>query len=537
MRRALPILAGTLLAGCSMAPHYVRPELPVPPSWPVGDAYLAQSEAKLPTITYRDVFKDARLQAIVGQALANNRDLRVAVANIAAARAQYRIQRASLLPEIDASGRYTYSGGGNGARSTASSSTGSGGTGTTGTGTTGTGTGTTGTGTTGTGTTGAGSVISSSNSGSAFSVDLGTTSFELDLFGRVRSLTKASLARYFEQEAAARATRLTLVGEIGTAWLTYAADQSLLKIAQDTANSAGQSVRITRARLEGGIAPRTDLRQAEQVEAVAEADLASQRTALAQDANALQLLVGAPVDGSLLPGSIDEAAAGIAALPAGLDSTILLRRPDVVQAEYELRAANAEIGAARAALFPRISLTGILGFASTGLSSLFTGGAFNYSVAPSVSYPIFRAGAARAGVGYAKAERDVALATYEKAIQTAFRETSDALARQGTVAAQLRANRKNLNAAADTANLANAAYRGGVNTFLNSLDAQRSLYAAQQTLVATQLTGASNLVTLYQVLGGDSSLDATATGPRPVGLSGAPRTEEPLPASGQSTRK
>ncbi|WP_267379372.1 MULTISPECIES: efflux transporter outer membrane subunit [unclassified Sphingomonas] len=554
MRRAIPLLAAGLLAGCSLAPHYARPELPVPPSWPIGDAYLAQSEATLPTITYRDIFTDPRLQAIIGQALANNRDLRAAVANIAAARAQYRIQRASLLPEIDASGRYTYSHYGNGVSSTASSSTGTGATGTTGTGTTGTttgtgttgtgtgatGTGTTSTGTTGTGTgttgTGSGSVISSSSAGSAFSVDLGTTAFELDLFGRVRSLTQASLARYFEQEASARATRLTLVGEIATAWLTYASDKSLLAIAQNTAKSAGQSVRITRARLEGGIAPRTDLRQAEQVEAVAEADLALQRTLLAQDANALQLLVGAPVAGSLLPNSIDEAAATIATLPAGLDSTILLRRPDVVQAEYELRAANAEIGAARAALFPRISLTGIFGFASTGLSSLFTGGAFNFSVAPSVSYPIFRAGAGRAGVAYSKAERDVALATYEKSIQSAFRETADALARQGTIAAQLRANQKNLAAALDTVQLTDASYRGGIGTFLNSLDAQRTLYAAQQTLVSTKLTGATNLVTLYQVLGGDSSLEATAAGPRPVGLSGAPRTEAPLTGTNPPAR-
>ena len=529
MMRSLVLIlaASTALAGCSFAPKYARTELPVPPSLPVGDAYLRQSEATLPAITYRDVFRDPRLQQIIVQALANNRDLRVAAANIAATRAQYRIQRADLLPQVDASGRYTYSGGGNGTRNTVTSGTG----GNTGTGTGGTGTGGTGTGTGGTGTgtggvgTGTGSVVSSSSSNSAFSVDLGTTAFELDLFGRIRSLTGAALDRYFSTEAAARATRLTLVGDIADAWLTYASDRSLLKIAQDTVASSQRSVTLTNARLRGGVAPRTDLRQAQQILFTAQSDLAQQRTALAQDVNALQLLVGAPVDAALLPESIEQALPTVATLPAGLDSSILLRRPDVVQSEYELRATNAEIGAARAELFPRISLTGILGFASTSLTSLFSGGAFNYSVAPSVSYPIFRAGAGIAGVAYSKAQRDAALATYEKTIQTAFQETADALARQGTIADQLKANQNFSAAAQDTYRLTDARYRGGIDTFLSSLDAQRSLYTAQRNLVATQLVGASNRVTLYRVLGGDSTLEATANGPQPVTQSGAPRAE------------
>ncbi len=520
MMRSLVLIlaASTALAGCSLAPKYARTELPVPPSLPVGDAYLRQSEAALPAITYRDVFKDPRLQQIIVQALANNRDLRVAAANIASTRAQYRIQRADLLPQVDASGRYSYSGGGNGTRNTVTSGTGGTGTGGTGTGT-GTGTGGTGTGT------GTGSVVSSSSSNSAFSVDLGTTAFELDLFGRIRSLTSAALDRYFATEAAARATRLTLVGDIADAWLTYASDQSLLKIAQDTVASSQRSVTLTNARLRGGVAPRTDLRQAQQILFTAQSDLAQQRTALAQDVNALQLLVGAPVDASLLPASIEQALPTVATLPAGLDSSILLRRPDVVESEYQLRATNAEIGAARAELFPKISLTGILGFASTSLTSLFSGGAFNYSVAPSVSYPIFRAGAGIAGVAYSKAQRDAALATYEKTIQTAFQETADALARQGTIADQLKANQNFSAAAQDTYRLTDARYRGGIDTFLSSLDAQRSLYTAQRNLVATQLVGASNRVTLYRVLGGDSTLEATAAGPQPVTMSGAPRPE------------
>lgn len=476
MRRLALFLVATSLGACSMDPHYVRPELPVPPSWPVGDAYLKQSEAALPSVTYRDIFRDPRLQSLIEQALANNRDLRVAAANIASARAQYHIQRAELLPEVDASGGYRFSdpGGGNGSGT-------------------------------------------STNRGSgSFSADIGINAFEIDLFGRVRSLSTAAQNRYFETEAASRATRLTLVGDIGTAWLTYASDKSLLKIAQDTAASAETSVRLTSARLKGGIAPGTDLAQAQIVLTTAQSDLAEQTTAVAQDVNALQLLVGAPIDPALLPASIDEVAPSIAELPAGLDSGILLRRPDVVQAEYELRASNAEIGAARAALFPRITLTALAGLASSGLSNLFTGGAFNYSVAPSVNYPIFRAGAGRAGVQQSEAQRDVALANYEKAIQTAFREVSDALARRGTIEAQTNAQRALTAAATTNYRLSEARYRGGIDTFLQSLDAQRSLYSAQRSLIATQLVAASNRVTLYRVLGGDATLDVTASGPRPA---------------------
>lgn len=484
IRHGFLLLASAALASCSLAPKYVRPELPVPSSWPTGDAYLRQSEAALPTVAYRDIFRDARLQAIIAQALANNRDLRVAAANIAAARAQYRIQRAELFPQIDAGASYSYRDSGTGG---VASGVGGG--------------------------TGGGSIGGFGGANSSFSVSGGISAFEIDLFGRIRSLNDAALNRYFSQEAAARATRLTLVGDIATAWLTYAADRSLLKVAEDTAASARRSVALTDARRAGGIAPRTDLRQAEQILATAEADLAAQTTLIAQDVNALQLLVGAPVDAALLPTTIENAAPTIGELPAGLDSTILLRRPDVVQAEYELRATNAEIGAARAQLFPTISLTSLVGLASTALRTLFTGGAFNYSVAPSVSYPIFRAGAGRAGVEQTQAQRDAALATYEKAIQTAFREVSDALARRGTITDQLAANRRFTVAAADSYRLTEARYRGGIDPFLASLDAQRSLYAAQRTLVQTELTRATNLVTLYRTLGGDATLDASGGAP------------------------
>jgi len=480
IRQGFLLLASAALASCSLAPKYVRPELPVPPSWPTGDAYLRQSEAALPTVAYRDIFRDPRLQGIITQALANNRDLRVAAANIAAARAQYRIQRAELFPQIDAGASYSYRDSGTGGVA---------------------------------GGVGGGAIGGFGGANSSYSVSGGISAFEIDLFGRIRSLNDAALNRYFSQEAAARATRLTLVGDIATAWLTYAADRSLLKVAEETAASARRSVALTDARRAGGIAPRTDLRQAEQILATAEADLAAQTTLIAQDVNALQLLVGAPVDAALLPTAIEDAAPTIGELPAGLDSTILLRRPDVVQAEYELRATNAEIGAARAQLFPTISLTSLVGLASTALRTLFTGGAFNYSVAPSVTYPIFRAGAGRAGVEQTQAQRDAALATYEKAIQTAFREVSDALARRGTITDQLAANRRFTVAAADNYRLTEARYRGGIDPFLASLDAQRSLYAAQRNLVQTELTRATNPVTLYRTLGGDATLDASGGAP------------------------
>ncbi|WP_394646517.1 efflux transporter outer membrane subunit [uncultured Sphingomonas sp.] len=517
IRRLTALSASVAMTGCSLAPTYVRPAPPVPTSWPVGDAYLRQSEATLPSVTYRDIFRDARLQALIDQALANNRDLRIAVANIEATRAQYRIQRGDLFPQLNATGAYSYRESSRGGVNTGINTGGGVGNGGTGTGTGGTGTGGTGAGTNpgaGTGGTGGTTVISGSNS--TFQAQLGITAFEIDLFGRVRSLTGAALSRYFAQEAAARATRLTLTGDVASAWLSYAADKSLLTVAEQTAVAARASVRLTDARRRGGVSPRTDVRQAEQILATAEADLAEQRTLLAQDVNALQLLVGAPVDPALLPAGIEQAAQTIGELPAGIDSGVLLRRPDVVQAEYSLRAFNAEIGAARAALFPRITLTGLVGFASTALRTLFSGDSFNWAVAPNASYPIFRAGAGRAGVDYSVAQRDAALASYEQTIQSAFREVSDALARRGTITEQLAANQRFYVAAQDTLNLTNARYRGGIDTYLTSLDAQRQLYSAQRTLVQTQLVRATNLVTLYRTLGGDSLLDATDQGPRPA---------------------
>src|SRR5689334_10164575 len=458
MRRGVALLA-LLATGCAtMEPAYVRPDPAIPASWPVGDAYLAQAETGLPTLTFKQVFQDPRLQTLIAQALANNRDLMVAASNIAAAREQYRIQRSELLPTLQA-----------GASGTVSE-------------------------------TGSKAVKGTYQAG------LNVPSFELDLFGRVRSLTHVQLQRYLATEAGARATRLTLVANVVNAWLDYAADSSLRLIAEQTAASAQKSVQLTRIRLEGGVAPRTDLRQAEQILAGAQADLAQQRTAVAQDVNALQLLVGAPIDPKLLSGSIDDAFGHITPVPAGLDSYVPLRRPDVLQAEYELRAANAQIGAARAALFPRISLTGLLGFASSALVKLFTGGAFGWSAGADASYTIFQGGAGHANVRLSEAQRNAALATYQRTVQTAFREVADALARRATMDEQLAATQRQQAAAADVLLLTEARYRAGIDPFLNVLDAQRSYYQVQQTLVNTRRTAAQNRVTLYQTLGGDTLL-------------------------------
>ena len=464
--RAL-LLASTLaLAGCSLAPKTVLPAPPVPQSWPAGDAYLLQSEAALPILSYKSVFTDSRLQSLADQALANNRDLRVAYANVAAARAQVRVTRSGQFPELGASAGAGYSDSGTGA--------GNGG-----------------------------------GSGD-FSLRGGITAFELDLFGKLANATEADRNRALGTEAASRTVRLALIASLAETWATYGADRDLLKIAEDTAANARESVRLTKARLDGGVAPRTDLRQAEQILATAEDSIAQQRTALAQDENLIRLLVGGDVDRTLLPASLTEVTPAIVSLPAGVSSEILLRRPDVIEAEYGLRAANADIGVARAQLFPSISLTGLLGFASNALGSLFDSGSFSWSAGGDATATIFDAGGRRAGVAVSEAQQGAALASYEGAIQTAFREVADALAVQGTISERVRAAAANSEAAADTATLTDARYKGGVDSFLSSLDAQRSLYSARRSEIGTQLLLVQTRIALFRALGGDSSAGVEA---------------------------
>lgn len=462
IRRKLMVAASAmtlplLSTACSLAPKYVQPETPVPPSWPSGDAYSASTVSSLPEISYQDLFRDPRLQSLVVQALENNRDLRIAAANVSTARSQITVVRASQFPAVGVSGSATYADNGG-------------------------------------------------NSQADWSYNLlgGVSSFELDLFGKLANATESQREYALATEAAAQTVRIGLIADIASAWAAYGADKDLLAIAQATADIAERSVSLTSARLKGGIAPRTDLRQAEQILETARGDLARQKTALAQDENIIRLLVGSEFDHSLLPGSIAEVTGSLNALPAGTSSEILLRRPDVLEAEHRLRSANADIGVARAQLFPSISLTGLLGLASDSLSSLFSDGAFHYSAGGDAAWSIFNAGGRAANVDVSKAQRDAALASYEKSIQTAFREVSDALADQGTLDERVRAAGANTDAAADTAKLTEARYQHGVDSFLANLDAQRSLYTARRAEVAVNLALAVNRITLYRVLGGDA---------------------------------
>ena len=471
MKRALAItLAAGALAGCTLEPTYVRPTPATPATWPVGAAYPTASQAPLPSLSYRDIFRDPHLQTIIASALANNQDLQAALANVGIARAQYRVQRAQLLPTISAnvSGEESQSH-----------------------------------------TEAAGITTSRRQVDRSFNADVGFSAFELDLFGRLRSLSHAAQQQYLGSEAAERSARLTLIAEVASAYLTLATDRSLLTVAVETEASAARSVQLTQARLAGGIAPRTDLRQAETVLNQARSDRANLTTLVAQDRNALELLVGAPVPDAELPSSIESVDGLLVEAPAGLDSRILLRRPDVAQAEYQLRAANAQIGAARAAFFPTISLTALAGVASPALSALFNGDDFVWSAQAAAGQTLFDGGANRGNLAAAKARRDLAVAQYRKAIQTAFREVSDALARRGTINEQMAAQTALEAAASDSYALADARYKEGIDPFLNALDAQRTLYSARQSLASTRLIRADNLVTLYRSLGGDLLVDTT----------------------------
>lgn len=484
----LGLLAATALAGCDMAPKYVRPVGAVPAALPQGGAYPAAA-TDAPDVTkigWRTFFTDERLRGVIARGLENNRDLRVAAANVLAARAQYRIQRADLVPSttLSASGTYT-----NNIQGAAGALGGAAGGGTTGAGTGG-----------GTGT-GAG-VGSSSSNLEFYSVNAGFSAFELDLFGRVRNLNRAALEQYFATEEAQRSTRISLIAEIATAWLTLASDQDQMRISQESLASFEKSLELTRAQFRIGVASELEARQAETSYQTARNDIAVLKTRVAQDKNALDLLVGAPVTPELLPQGLGNGDAALQVLPAGLASDVLLRRPDVLQAEHQLIAQNANIGAARAALFPRISLTATLGTISTALSGLFAGGSFTYTGAPSVSLPLFDGGRLRGNVRLAEAQQQAAVSTYEKTVQTAFREVADALAQRGTIDEQIAAQTARVEAANVALRISDARYRAGVESFLTTLDSQRSAYTAQQQLVTTRLTRSSNLVELYRSLGG-----------------------------------
>ena len=467
-------LTAVLLSGCvSLDPSFRRPAAPIPSSWPTGAAYGPQTVAASPVaeIGWRDFFADDRLKAVIAQAMANNRDLRLAVANVAAARAQYGAQRADLFPKIDANGEASYS-------QVPLSTLGA--------------------------TTGAAVPTSGRNSvyERLYSANIGVSAYQLDLFGRVQSLSRAAQQQYLATREAQRAAQISLVAQVATEYLTLGSDSALLSLAGETAASGQAYLDLTQKRFEAGIASQLDVRQAQTTVEQAKADQARYTAAVAMDRNALELLVGAPVADDLLPADVQDGVTALTDLPVGLSSNVLLARPDVVEAEHQLHAENAQIGAARAAFFPSISLTGSGGVSSSALSQLFTGASRAWSFSPSISLPIFAGGQNLADLRYAEAERDAAVAQYEKAVQTAFREVADALAQRGTIDQQLAAQQALVDAAADSLRLSQALYERGSDSYLNVLTAQVSLYSARQNLIAARLTRASNLVTLYLVLGG-----------------------------------
>jgi len=470
VRRFAPllVLAALSLSACiDLAPKYRRPAQPTPATFPTGPAYPPTPAVAQPVVGWRDFFSDPKLKSVIEQALANNRDLRVAVANIAAARAQYQVQRAALFPTIAATGSATLG------QEPASVVTG-----------------------------GVTPGVKGEYDEHVYSATVGTTAYELDLFGKVRDLTRAQQEQYFATRQARDAAQITLVSEVANDYLTIGSDRALLGIAQDTLKSSSSTLEVIRHRFEIGIDSGLDVSQAQTTVQQARFDVARLTTLVAQDRNALDLVVGKPVSDEDLPAGVDETAVVIDHLPAAIGSDVLLARPDVLEAEDQLRAANANIGAARAAFFPSIELTGSGGVTSLALSALFTGASGTWAFAPQISQTIFDFGANKGHLAYSKAERDVSVATYEKAVQTAFREVSDALAQRGTIDEQLSAQQALTDASANALRLSTARFEQGSDTFLNVLIAQRALYVARQTLVAAELAKTANMVSLYTTLGG-----------------------------------
>ena len=457
------LLAGVLGGCATLAPDYARPAAPVDNTWPAtgGKVAAAGADESVATLGWRSFFVDTRLHQLIDLALANNRDLRETALNIVKARAQYRIQRAELLPAVSADAGST-------ARRTPGELSGT------------------------------GQAITSRS----HSVDLGFSNWEIDLFGRIQSLRDQALETYLASEETLRSTRITLVAEVAGAYLTLSADAALLQLAQETLASQQSSYTLTRKRVELGVGTELDLRQIETSVETARRDVAAYTAQVATDRNALVLLVGTSVPDTLLPPAGLDSVTALRALPVGLPSTVLQERPDVLAAERQLRAANANIGAARAAFFPSISLTATAGTASSSLGGLFAAGSGAWTFIPQVSLPIFNAGANRANLQVAETDRDITLARYEKAIQSAFREVADALAQRATLDARLDAQHKLVDASAASYRLSEARYQKGVDSYLSALDAQRSLYAARQSLVSLKLSAATNAITLYKVLGG-----------------------------------
>lgn len=448
------------LGGCSLIPEYQRPEAPVAAQWPQGPAYDERATAvQAVELGWRNFFRDPALQQLVSIALENNRDLRAAALNVDAYRALYRIQRADLLPAVSADA------GGTRTRMPGDLNM-------------------------------SGEPAISSQYSATFGV-----SWELDLFGRLRSLREQALEEFFASEAAQRSTQVSLIASVANAWLTLQADRALLDVTRETLQTYERSLSLTQRSFDVGVASALELRQARSAVETARVSIERYTRQVAQDRNALELLLGqnlpATIDGNL---GLDREQLGD--LPVALPSDVLQQRPDILQAEYQLRAANANIGAARAAFFPSISLTGAAGSASSELSGLFEGGSKYWTFSPSISVPIFNAGQLRANLDYAHISQNIQVAQYEQAIQTAFREVADGLAAQGTYRRQVQAQRDLVKTSEEYFNLAERRYRTGIDSYLTVLDAQRQLFEAQQQLIIDRLAQLTSEVNLFKALGG-----------------------------------
>jgi len=465
-----PCALAAALAGCTtLAPKYQQPDAPVSAQWPTTLPASTEAEGSAVEIPWQQLFADPTLREVVQLALDNNRDLRIAALNIERARAQYRIQRAASFPEIGVSAAES-------AQRTPAS-------------------------------------VSASGVGGVsrvYNVDVGISSYELDLFGRVRSLNAQALQTYLATEEARRSAHISLIAEVATGYLTLVADLERSWLADETLRSREDAFGLQKERFTVGNANDLELRQAEGEMEDARVTALALRNLVENDLNALELLVGTPLPQEILerePAGLD-AMLGVDAIPAGLPSDLLQNRPDILAAEHKLIGANANIGAARAAFFPSIRLTASTGRASNELSELFDGGNRAWSFVPQINLPIFTGGRLRAQLAVSKVDRDIAVAEYEKAIQSAFREVADALAQRGVVDEQLDAQRKRFDAAQAAYDLVQLRYDNGVSGYLEVLDAQRTLHAAQQSLVQIELARQASLVTLYKALGGGWSAPA-----------------------------
>ena len=466
------ILASTLLmalAGCSLVPDYLRPGLPVADRYPSGPAFTGAGAVSGPVaaadLGWRDFFSDPVLQDLIALALENNRDLRVAAQNVAASYAQYEVQHASLFPAVDATGAADFAREAPGQEGTPTAL-----------------------------------------HLNAYSLGLSAVSYELDLFGRIRSLGKQAQEQYFSLAETQKSTLISLVASVASEYLAWLADRDALRVSQLTAKAQQQSYDLYKLQLTQGIGTRLTVAQAESTLRTAEASVEQYTRQVAEDLDELVLLVGTTLSDSLQTRMLarDGLAAETAfpALPAGLPSDLLQRRPDIRAAEHTLLAANANIGAARAAFFPAVTLTGSGGTASGGLTKLFGAGTASWLFEPQISVPIFDAGTNVANLDYAKIQKRIEIANYEKSIQAAFHDVSDALAGRATYTRQVDAERKLVDADQTYYDLSKMRSNAGADTYLNVLIAQNSLFSAQLTLISLNLSQQQNLVTLYKALGG-----------------------------------